>query len=239
MSGGMAFLSLLVFVFILLPSIQCPGNTRPGCPPPVAQFVDVRKSVRIPKISQTKVATLTVRENAYFGKTRCSLLQDLDDPMRMIYTNFKVEEGPSLNRIKYCTVWLTSTRFNEDEVELNVLLVVDLLPGLQAYCDTTVSATAKIDITFCDGSKCGNNDWEIVENVVNFKGARGLTDSGADLESTEKAEIGQDPESDFDKKLILGLALIITLVTFSLILGLIYFWCPGMCCYLEREMDTN
>ena len=153
----MSFLSLLVFVFILLPSIQCPGNTRPGCPPPVAQFVE--------------------------------------------------------------------------EVELNVLLVVDLLPGLQAYCDTTVAATANIKITFCDGSECGNNNWEIVENVVNFKGARGLTDSGADLQSTEEAEIGQDPESDFDKKLILGLVLI-TLVTFSLILGLIYFWCPGMCCCL-------
>ena len=78
-----------------------------------------------------------------------------------------------------------STRFNEDEVELNLLLVVELLPGLQVYCDTNVSATARIDITFCEGVGCGTNDWVIVENVVNFKGARGLSNEGAEIQSTE------------------------------------------------------
>ena len=127
---------------------------------------------------------------------------------------------------------MTTANIRQEKLEINVLLVVDLLPGLQAYCDNTVSAVAKIDITFCDGNECDNKDWEIVENVVNFKGARGLTNEGAELQSTEGTEIGQDPDSNVDKKLILGLALIVTLVTFSLILGLIYFWCPGICCCL-------
>ena len=240
----MTLLSFLGLVF-LISSIPCSGDTKPGCPPPVAEFVDVRKSVKIPKISLTKVATLTVKENAYFGKARCSLLQVMDDPQRTIYKNFKVEEGPSLNSLKYCTVWMTATNFKEEKLEINVLLVVDLLPGLQTYCDTTVSAVAKIDITFCDDRLCDTKEWEIVENVVNFKGARGLTNGGAELQSTEGTEMGQDPDSDVDKKLILGLALIVTLVTFSLILGLIYFWCPGICCCIpgrrrqDGEMDTT
>ena len=84
-SGGNMSLLFHIFFVIVIPSIQCPSSTKPGCPPPVAEFVDVRKSVRIPKISQTKVGTLTVRENSYFGKTRCSLLQDMNDPKGMIY----------------------------------------------------------------------------------------------------------------------------------------------------------
>ena len=85
----MTLLSILGLVF-LISSIPCSGDTKPGCPPPVAEFVDVRKSVKIPKIPLTKVATLTVKENAYFGKARCSLLQVMDDPQRTIYKNFKV-----------------------------------------------------------------------------------------------------------------------------------------------------
>ena len=44
---------------------------------------------------------------------------------------------------------------------------------------------------------------------------------------------------------VLGLALIVTLIAFSLILGLIYFWCPTLCCCMNQNrglienMDTT
>ena len=39
-----------------------------------------------------------------------------------------------------------------------------------------------------------------------------------------QVDIGQEPDDDSEQRLLMGLALMVTLVAFSLILGLIYFW---------------
>ena len=47
--------------------------------------------------------------------------------------------------------------------------------------------------------------------------------------------VGQGPDSDVNNKIILGLALVVTLIALSLILGLIYFWCPALCCCMSER----
>ena len=42
------------------------------------------------------------------------------------------------------------------------------------------------------------------------------------------------PDADVNNKVVLGLALVVTLIALSLILGLIYFWCPALCCCMRE-----
>ena len=42
--------------------------------------------------------------------------------------------------------------------------------------------------------------------------------------SRRQVDIGQEPDDNSEQRLLMGLALMVTLVAFSLILGLIYFW---------------
>ena len=52
----------------------------------------------------------------------------------------------------------------------------------------------------------------------------------ANTESGSVNAVQQGPDADVNNKVVLGLALVVTLIALSLILGLIYFWCPALCC---------
>ena len=236
----------LSFILLLLNTAGVPWcQSQPGCPPPVSQFVSFPSSVRIPKISPIKVATLTVRENSYFGTARCSLLYDLSDPSQVVYKNFKIEEtslASGQNKVKQCQVWLKDVNFQDPSLELEVILITSLNEGYREFCNT-VSSTANIEVTFCDPSEClrDRKDWEIIGNVVNFKNSRSVDGDGTFLTSggrsrqTENIPDREQAELDRNNKLLLGLTLVVTLVAFSLILGLIYFWCPSLCCCMARR----
>ena len=47
--------------------------------------------------------------------------------------------------------------------------------------------------------------------------------------------VQQGPDADVNNKVVLGLALVVTLIALSLILGLIYFWCPALCCCMRES----
>ena len=173
----------LLLIFLSSSSPQSPP--KPGCPPPVSEFVSYPTSVQIPKVSPLKVATLIVKENSYFGTARCSLLYDLSDPRQVVYRNFKIEERSLSNtksKVKECEVWLSGSNFQDTSLELEVILIVSLDEGYREYCDT-ISSTAKIQITFCDPSQClrGRNDWEIIGNVVSFKNSRSVEGNRGNL----------------------------------------------------------
>ena len=233
----------LLLIFLSSSSPQSPP--KPGCPPPVSEFVSYPTSVQIPKVSPLKVATLIVKENSYFGTARCSLLYDLSDPRQVVYRNFKIEERSLSNtksKVKECEVWLSGSNFQDTSLELEVILIVSLDEGYREYCDT-ISSTAKIQITFCDPSQClrGRNDWEIIGNVVSFKnsrsveGNRGNLTTGGRNKQSGNISVEEQAELDRNNKLLLGLTLVVTLVAFSLILGLIYFWCPSLCCCMSGK----
>ena len=240
----------LHFVIIILNWPSLPqSQSRPGCPPPVSEFVSYPTSVRIPKISPTKVATLTVKENSYFGTARCSLLYDLSDPRQVVYKNFKIEETSLTSgktKVKECDVWLSDTNFKDTSLDVEVILIVALDEGYRQFCDT-LSPTANIEVRFCDPNEClrSRKDWEIVGNVVNFKNSRSV-DGDKDYLSaagrnrqTENISDREQAELDRNNKLLLGLTLVVTLVAFSLILGLIYFWCPSLCCCMARKVAAD
>ena len=243
----MTIFILLTIIFISTSSPQ--SQPKPGCPPPVSEFVSYPTSVEIPRVSPIKVATLIVRENSYFGTARCSLLYDLSDPRQVVYRNFKIEERSLSNtksKVKECDVWLTDLDFQDTSLEVEVILIVSLDEGYREYCDT-ISSTAKIQITFCDPSEClrGRNNWEIIGNVVNFKNSRSVegnrgnfTTAGRNKQSGN-ISVGEQAELDRNNKLLLGLTLVVTLVAFSLILGLIYFWCPSLCCCMSRKAGAG
>ena len=261
----MQFLTIHVQIFLLLP-LSIWSQLKPGCPPPISKFINYPKSVTIPKVSPIKVATLTVEENSFFGTSKCSLVRDLNENDQHVFNSLKLEEreiSDQNKKFKRCTIYLLNDKIQKSSFTLQVILIVTLDEGLKSFCESNslISSTATIKVNFCDPRKClnkSNKKWEIVGNVVNFKNSRsvdgGPTNTFEDqlsstLEITGRQEggnsgsvtIGQQPDSDVNNKIILGLALIVTLIAFSLILGLIYFWCPSCCCCMgnkRRGLDS-
>ena len=87
------------------------------------------------------------QENIYFGKTVCSILEDSSNP---VYNNFAIQEsynGELLRRRKECLITITSTNFVEMSLDLTVLLIVQLLPGLPTQCDRgPISSKATVQV---------------------------------------------------------------------------------------------
>ena len=55
-------------------------QTKAGCPPPVGQFLVMRERPRrVRKRIGEEIARISVRENNYFGRTRCSVPEEIPD----------------------------------------------------------------------------------------------------------------------------------------------------------------
>ena len=227
-------LTLCLVLNVLQPAMN--QGRVPGCPPPIATFIAYAESVMVPKVLNQEVVTVKVRENNYFGKTRCSIPQELQDRQHTLFQVFRVEEGPNIDRIKYCTIYLKSTDFPEQSLSLNLLLITDLIPGLD-YCDGPISAKARINVNFCQSISCSE------ELGVLDRNNRILQEGQADIKKGEQqtgvASVGSDTDPDPNKIIIIGIVFVVTLIAMSLIIGLIYFWCPEICglCLRGRTDD--
>ena len=88
-----------------------------------------------------------IQESSYFGETACRILADQSNP---VYNNFAIQEsynGELLRRRKECLITITSTNFVEMSLDLTVLLIVQLLPGLPTQCDRgPISTQAKVQV---------------------------------------------------------------------------------------------
>ena len=181
-----------------------------------------------------------------------------------------VEAGAA---VKQCSIYLVNDKIAETVLNVEVILIVSLNEGYKRFCESNslISSTANIEISFCDPDVCLDKakDWEIVENVISFKAGRsvdgGLNPLTRTLEVTGDQEVvveaateppqaeaeagsvavGKEPDPDVNKKILLGLTLVVTLIALSLVLGLIYFWCPALCCCMraaprgEASLDTT
>ena len=70
--------NLLAILAIHIFAVKGQSQT-PGCPPPIATFIDYDERVLVPKSVDQKVVTVKVRENNYFGETKCSIPQELQE----------------------------------------------------------------------------------------------------------------------------------------------------------------
>ena len=181
-----------------------------------------------------------------------------------------VEAGAA---VKQCSIYLVNDKIEETVLNVEVILIVSLNEGYKRFCESNslISSTANIEISFCDPDVCLDKakDWEIVENVISFKAGRSVDGDTNTLTRTlevtgdqevvveaaseppeAEAEagsvaVGKEPDPDVNKKILLGLTLVVTLIALSLVLGLIYFWCPALCCCMraaprgEASLDTT
>ena len=72
--------------------------------------------------------------------------------------------------------------------------------------------------------------------IVEADTKRNQDQDGQEEVNTESGSVRvqQGPDADVSNKVVLGLALVVTLIALSLILGLIYFWCPALCCCMRE-----
>jgi hypothetical protein len=154
-------------------------QTKAGCPPSVGQYLVVReRPQRVRKRVGEEIARIVVRENNYFGRTRCSVPDEVQDETaiaggggssstrKSLSSLIRVVEGseeddePAMTRgtaktlrrrLRSCTLYLAAADFPEPQLELRVLLMTELIPGLAAYCDSPLAAQANIVVEFCQG----------------------------------------------------------------------------------------
>ena len=174
------------------------------------------------------------QENSYFGSSHCSILKDARDS---VYNNFGVEVNyrGSSRRKKDCVIRLTSSQFEADQVDLTILLIVELIPGLPTHCDSPISAKATIRVNFCRLGTPGCLQSRTIGKAEILSGNMAEGDAGGS-EQEEYTDRLNYTKSLLDKNasLILAIGLIVLLVTICLIFALIYFWCPSVCCCFKN-----
>ena len=132
---------------------HCPGgHCQNSCPPPVGQFITLNgqayrdrggavikaRKVRqsstalliqytVPaQVRQALVARLGVRDNQFYSSPKCSVLEDAGSDL---YSNFGVREEydpVTFSRSKECIVYLSSTAFAQDRVDMTLLLIAEV-----------------------------------------------------------------------------------------------------------------
>lgn len=221
------------------------------------------------KTAPSEVVSVRVRESAYYGGSKCALARS-SSPLA---SAFSVVEGPlGKDRTKYCTLLLLADNFTQTTVEVNLLLLVDPSSKSTSSCDNVVADRARIEVTFTPGWEIVNNvvtrpraeksDKQLSRPNTRFDGDQQIFSGGVPsggqggfeggrngagrLETgNQEVDIGQEPDDNSEQRLLMGLALMVTLVAFSLILGLIYFWCPGLCscgcwsCFQGEKSDLE
>ncbi|XP_023327181.1 uncharacterized protein LOC111700485 isoform X3 [Eurytemora carolleeae] len=138
------------------------------CPPHVGQFVTLNNRpyqkepivVKVKKKKGETVGRLRVEDNAYYGSPKCSILEDVKTNL---YSNFRVREeydAQTFKRGKDCVIYLSQDKFIENEVDMTILLIADVRPGLPDECQVIVSARASFTVQFC-----ANDDWSCYEKA--------------------------------------------------------------------------
>jgi hypothetical protein len=167
-------------------------QTKAGCPPPVGQFLMLRERPprRVRKRLGEEIARIAVRENNYFGRTRCSIpaeiqkgavavssgggggggrplsallhivegeLDDVEEEESEVGRGLDLRSsGRRRRRLKSCTLYLAAVDFAATRLEVTVLLLTELIPGLAAYCDSPLTAHVQLTVEFCpDGGGGG------------------------------------------------------------------------------------
>ena len=78
------------------------------------------------QVRQALVARLGVRDNQFYSSPKCSVLEDAGSDL---YSNFGVREEydpVTFSRSKECIVYLSSTAFAQDRVDMTLLLIAEV-----------------------------------------------------------------------------------------------------------------
>ena len=95
------------------------------------------------------VARLGVNDNRFYSSPKCSVLEDARNDL---YSNFGVKEEydpVTFSRSKECIVYLSSTGFTQSRVDMTLLLIAEVTPGLSTDCNVYVSSRASFTVEFC------------------------------------------------------------------------------------------
>ena len=132
------------------------------CPPPVGQFItlngemyrDSGALIKARKETRAVVARLGVKPNEFYSSPKCSVLEDARNDL---YSNFGVKEEydpVTFSRSKECIVYLSATGFSQMRVDMTLLLIAEVTPGLSTDCNVYVSSRASFTVQFCtEGDK--------------------------------------------------------------------------------------
>ena len=96
----------------------------------------------------------------------------------------------SSRRKKDCVIRLTSSQFEADQVDLTILLIVELIPGLPTHCDSPISAKATIRVNFCRlGTPTCSFNYASAENVLERSGRLSVTETERGVVVTRRSVV--------------------------------------------------
>merc|ERR1712013_53086 len=170
--------TILCVFLILLPCMFCEETF---CPPPVSKFLKINKKrfkplrenvVYMNEVVEEEVVRLSLRSNPYYSSPKCSVLET-DNSNGYKYFGVREEyDAKTFTRKEECQVYLARTGFGEEEVQLTVLVIAQVIPGLSTECQVQMSARPSFRVKFCA------EEWGCVDNE----------------KEEEKVEAGSDPK---------------------------------------------
>ena len=147
--------NLLLYLMLYLIIVQCEETF---CPPPVSNFLKInRKNFRssresviyMNKVTEEEIVRLSLRENPYYSSPKCSVLET-DNNIGYKYFGVREEyDVKTFARKEECQVYLARTGFGEEKVELTVLVIAQVIPGLSTECQVEMSARPAFHVRFC------------------------------------------------------------------------------------------
>ena len=124
----------------------------------------------------------------------------LEDARNDLYNNFGIREEydpQTFTRGKDCVVYLARTDFREMTVDMTILLIAEVTPGLSTDCSVLVSSRAAFTIEFCEDNDRSESCTGPAGRNVDFGPARtedpGI-DGGVIIQREIIVDVGEKPE---------------------------------------------
>merc|ERR1719347_1881115 len=101
------------------------------------------------EVVEEEVVRLSLRNNPYYSSPKCSVLET-DNNNGYKYFGVREEyDAKTFTRKEECQVYLARTGFGEESVQLTVLVIAQVIPGLSTECQVQMSARPSLRVKFC------------------------------------------------------------------------------------------
>jgi len=134
------------------------------------------------EVVEEEVVRLSLRSNPYYSSPKCSVLET-DNSNGYKYFGVREEyDAKTFTRKEECQVYLARTGFGEEEVQLTVLVIAQVIPGLSTECQVQMAARPSFRVKFCA------EEWSCAQQEED-------DDDEEDADETNEGEWGNDVET--------------------------------------------
>jgi len=123
------------------------------------------------EVLDEEVVRLSLKKNPYYSSPKCSVLETDSSHGYKFFGVREEYDAKTFTRKEECQVYLARTGFGQEKVELTVMVIAEVTPGLSTECEVQMAARAGISVKFCaeewscvEGDQEDEDDVEVVDS---------------------------------------------------------------------------